>query len=129
MNLMGTVNYAGITKSYWKRYKMFHKSSISNGYQNTGASNQDIANNHLVFLDGARANQFQLEEYGTNIDNTNEQGVQTVYSGSDFIVSNDSVSEVGGIGYSTPPAIYNYKPTALDEGHAEQGLGLSLIHI
>ena len=123
MNLMGTVNYAGITKSYWKRYKMFHKSSISNGYQNTGASNQDIANNHLVFLDGARANQFQLEEYGTNIDNTNEQGVQTVYSGSDFIVSNDSVSEVGGIGYSTPPAIYNYKPTALDEGHAEQGLG------
>jgi len=122
INLPGTINYAYVTMMFWRQFKMFHKSSNSNGYQNTGAGNANIAHNHLVFLDSARANQFQLQEWGTDINNVGEQGVQTVYSGGDWIVSNDSVSEVGGIG-GGGNAIYNYKPTGLDEGHADEGLG------
>ena len=122
-NLKGTINYAKITYQFWQTYKMFHRFSNEYGYEDVGPDGSNLANEHLVFLDGARANQFQLKEYGTDINTTTEQGVQTVFPGGEFIVTNDSQAESGSIGYVDAPAIYNYKPTALDEGYASEGLG------
>ena len=120
----GTVNYGAITRAFWKSFKAFHKSSDSFGYGDTGDDNQKIANRNLIFLDGARATRFMLQEYGTNANETVEQGVPHINTGDDIkIISNDSVAEVGSIGYEDPVGIYNYKPTALDEGHADNGLG------
>jgi len=116
----GTANYGGITLDYWATYKRFHRSS--GNYSET--DDKGYANPHLVFLDGARANQYQLMEFGTNETETNEQGVQSI-NDSNIILSNDSIAE-GGIyptdgSYPYAPSIYNYKPTALDQGHADEG--------
>jgi len=127
MGIVGTVNYAQVTASFWKRYKRFHRFD-EEGYGNMGPDGNNLANEHMVFLDGARANQLHLQEYGTDINVVGEQGTSSVYSDWAYgAVSNDSIDENGEIGEATGISVFNYKPTALDQGHADSGLGRMML--
>ncbi len=87
------------------------------------------ANNNTVFLDGARANRYQLAEYGTDATVIQEQGEMFVgeeigagYVDGGSCMSNDSVAEEGDVaGLNPAPSVFNYKPTALDQGNADAG--------
>ena len=128
MGTIGTVNYAGITASFWQKYKRFHRFSEEHGYGNMGPDGNNLANEHMIFLDGARANQLHLREYGTDINVVGEQGTLGVYNGWGYgAVSNDSIAENGEIGEATGISVFNYKPTALDQGHADSGLGRMML--
>jgi hypothetical protein len=112
-----TANYAGQTKFYWEHFKRFH-THYSNGWGDAGPEDSNLSVGTLVFLDGARANRYILQEFSTDIMNSDEQG--TTDTTGNMFISNDSVAE-GGIYSDTAPSIYNYKPTALDQGHASDG--------
>ena len=105
-------NYASTTKDYWSRFLDWHRSGdesgVGNGpYQDTAYLGLNIRNR--VFLDGARATTYRLEEFGTDVGNTTEMGIRiNPYSDDAMRISNDDTQ------YATPPIIHNYKPTALD---------------
>ena len=107
---VASVNYSQQTKSFWAVHRAFHKSA-GNGYDYT--FNDGYANPNRIFLDGARAHTFQLYEYDS-----------TGYDAGDWRV-NDGNSTGGN--YYGGISIYNYKPTALDEGDASEGFGRMVI--
>ncbi len=119
-----TCNFAEITLTYWQQFRYWHTGDDSENYGNT--NDLGIANTTLVFLDGARAHRFDLEEFGPSMGSLSEgdlNGVQFQNGGSssDFAV-NDKRD------YPTvAPSIYNYKPTALDAGNASIGMGRMII--
>ncbi len=120
-----TGNYARHTFNYWLEFKKFHKSK--DGYNMSDTAG--YANNNTVFLDGARANRYQLAEYGTDATVIQEQGEMFVgeeigagYVDGGSCMSNDSVAEEGDVaGLNPAPSVFNYKPTALDQGNADAG--------
>ena len=99
-----TVNYASTTKDYWTNFLDWHRSV--NAYTAVAAAGAHVRNR--VFLDGARATIYRLEEFGTDSANTTEMGIRINTADDAIRISNDDTR------YATPPAIYNYKPTALD---------------
>ena len=109
--LSKTANFARDTYWYWRLFKLFHLAEEQ-------YSNNEYNNKNRIFLDGARANRLMWPEYGTDITTVEEQG-ESLYGNENYIVSNDSIAEGGP--YNIPPSIYNYKPTALDQGHANDG--------
>ena len=108
-----TANYGQITKNYWDDFRSWHKSSGT--YQGTAERGVNIRNR--VFLDGARAVRYEMAEFGTNITNTEEMGIRMTTDSTQVITNDDTE-------YSNPPAIYNYKPTALDSSIDENATGM-----
>ena len=100
-----TLNYGAVTRTYWRRFNLWHSATGTGNYAQTG--NYGVAVPNRVFLDGARATIFDWEEYHPNPSFTGEIGVVTDQG---VFNSNDDLL------YNPPPSIYNYKPTALDEG-------------
>tara|TARA_R100001463_G_scaffold705_4_gene3191 strand:+ start:3042 stop:9566 length:6525 start_codon:yes stop_codon:yes gene_type:complete len=114
-------NYAYETYDYWYNFKAFHLAKNNGGYDRS-IDPRDVANATAVYLDGARANRVMIPEYGTDPSTTTEQGIMDIDG--DFFFDNDGVAGAGSvIGLNPPPSIFNYKPTALDQGHAASGLG------
>ena len=108
-----TINYGYITEQYWLEYRDFH---LSVG-KYSAANDLGLAIPNLVFLDGARAPLYDIKEFGTNINNTNQIGVN--YTGNN-LGNDDSIIYITNddptYGNGPKPSIFNYKPTALDSG-------------
>ena len=114
-----TLNFGGVTKAFWGYFKDFHASVNAFDGENR-PRDRGSSRSHLIFLDGARANQLRFNEPSTDISSTDNVGVYA-----DCSTCGDWESDIGGIVtndidiYQNPtPVIYNYKPTALDEGRA-----------
>ena len=109
-----SVNTGYETKLFWQKHHLFHTSTGPYDFTNDlGRSNPN-----KLFLDGARAQKYQLSEYNENGDDESNYQV------------NDSDSQAGP-NYGPPEgggvSIYNYKPTALDQGNAGSGFGRMVI--
>ena len=108
------------TREYWEEHKEWHSDENLNtdGF-NTGKDTVD-GNFHRVFLDGARAHRFQLNEF-----NENGEGYDPGAEFNTTIVGNaphrndDDLYNTGGEDMGV--SMFNYKPTALDQGGAEDG--------
>jgi hypothetical protein len=115
------INYGAITRAYWENFLTWHQSTLGTSYANIAGLGINIRNR--VFLDGARATKYRLQEFGTNSGNTTEMGIRG--NASDpaagyglTTLSNDDTE------YSTPPYIFNYKPTALDTSADPTAVGM-----
>ena len=108
----GSVNYATETRNYWTTHHKFHTSD-NDGFDDTGSLG--IANPNKLFLDGARAQKYQLNEF------------DPLGNGENNFHTNDSDSDAGLPNYYGGISIYNYKPTALDQGNADNGFGRMVI--
>ena len=118
------------TQNYWKKHREWHSNpSIEAAGYNIG-QNTTGSGAHRIFLDGARALQYDLREFneagqGLAVLNEDETGNgNTLFFDGDienFSVKYRNDDDLGGVSW------YNYKPTALDKGHAEEGLGRMVI--
>ena len=110
------------TREYWEEHKDWHSDSLVDevGF-NTGKDTIG-GNFHRVFLDGARAHRFEMNEFnenGVGYDYNADQGDFTNL-GNAYWRNDDDLYNTGQFG-SVGVSWYNYKPTALDQGGAEDG--------
>ena len=116
---VNSINYGRETKDYWIKHREHHN--------NNTAYNVGYANRSRVFLDGARANMMMLKEFDE--DGINEIGVGSTTSEGDLGITasiandQDNVGGMAAAGDDAGASVYNYKPTALDQGAAAEGFG------
>ena len=108
----GTITAGQLTRDYWT-YFYNHHSSDSNGWDDTQIYSPVKSR---IFLDGARAHRFNLEEFDSN------NVVYTETWKNDEDGNNGGFVNGDGLVYQAINR-HNYKPTALDQGHAANGLG------
>mgnify|MGYP003642059460 CR=1 FL=1 len=114
------LNYAGQTRSFWYKWRAFHSSDTPGGENFEATTSLGLAVESMVFIDGARANTLKMQEQGTNAGSLYWQINDNYVTGA----GDDSPTGYGGGGYDVGGvSVYNYKPTALDQGHAAEGLG------
>ena len=126
------LNYARYTQSFWREWRDFHSSvgySTVSGTNFEATESEGISIRSRIFIDGARANKLHMVEF------PNEPGGASLfYEVNDTYVTGAGDDSATGYGnsFSLPGgdnyyyggvSVYNYKPTALDRGHASDGLG------